>query len=108
MPALDPTSGAARGTTMTRVANATTMGLLLVAILAPGAYSQSTAPAVPLFDNLGNHHYQITTRAPLAQRYFDQGLRLYYGFNHAEAIRAFEHAARQDPTCAMCYWGIAL
>lgn len=42
------------------------------------------------------------------QRYFDQGLRLYYGFNHAEAIRAFEEAARQDPACAMCYWGVAL
>jgi tetratricopeptide (TPR) repeat protein len=43
-----------------------------------------------------------------AQRYFDQGMRLYYAFNHQEAIRAFEDAARLDPKCAMCPWGIAL
>jgi tetratricopeptide (TPR) repeat protein len=63
---------------------------------------------VPLYDDLGSHHYGITTKVPLAQRYFDQGLRLYYAFNHAEAIRAFAEATRQDTTCAMCYWGIAL
>jgi len=61
---------------------------------------------VPLFDNLGSHHHPITTTSPLAQQYFDQGLRLTYGFNHDEAIRAFEEAARQDPNCAMAYWGI--
>ena len=65
-------------------------------------------PAVPLYDNLGAHHYRITTRSPLAQRYFDQGLRLYYAFNHQEAIRAFEEAERLDPECAMAPWGIAL
>jgi tetratricopeptide (TPR) repeat protein len=64
--------------------------------------------SVPLYDNLGNHHYEITTTEPLAQRYFDQGLRLYYAFNHAEAIRAFNEAARLDPNCGMCYWGVAL
>ncbi|MGH8662936.1 MAG: hypothetical protein ACREUX_01600, partial [Burkholderiales bacterium] len=64
--------------------------------------------AIPLYQNLGDHHYAITTRSPKAQRYFDQGLRLYYAFNHQEAIRAFEEAARLDPTCAMCPWGIAL
>jgi tetratricopeptide (TPR) repeat protein len=64
--------------------------------------------AVPLYQNLGNHRYQITTQVPKAQRYFDQGLRLYYAFNHQEAIRAFEEAARLDPQCAMCPWGKAL
>jgi len=75
---------------------------------APGSYAQADHPPVPLYDNLGDYHYAITTRAPLAQRYFDQGLRLYYAFNHAEAIRAFNEGARLDPECAMCYWGIAL
>jgi tetratricopeptide (TPR) repeat protein len=50
----------------------------------------------------------VTTASPLAQRYFDQGLRLAYGFNHAEARRAFRKAQQIDPTCAMCYWGEAL
>jgi tetratricopeptide (TPR) repeat protein len=63
---------------------------------------------VPLYTNLGTHHYRITTAVPEAQEYFDQGLRLTYAFNHAEAIRAFEEAWRRDPTCAMCQWGIAL
>ena len=80
----------------------------LVCVSAPPARAQSAPPAVPLFDNLGTHHYDITPSVPLTQRYFDQGLRLYYGFNHAEAIRAFQEAARRDPDCAMCYWGIAL
>jgi tetratricopeptide (TPR) repeat protein len=84
------------------------LGLALFIGLASNARGQTPAPAVPLFDNLGDHHYAITTAVPLVQRYFDQGLRLYYGFNHAEAIRAFEAAARQDPDCAMCYWGSAL
>ena len=41
-------------------------------------------------------------------KYFDQGLRLVYGFNHDEAERAFREAARLDPTCAICFWGIGL
>ena len=63
---------------------------------------------VPLYDNLGNHSYRVTTRSAPAQRYFDQGLRLYYAFNHQESIRAFEEAARLDPSFAMAHWGIAL
>lgn len=62
----------------------------------------------PLFAGLGDHHHEITTESPLAQEYFDQGLRLVYGFNHDEAIRSFQEAIRLDPECAMCYWGVAL
>lgn len=72
---------------------------------APGAMGRET---VPLYDDLGDHHYDISTEVPDAQRYFDQGLRLYYAFNHQEAIRAFREAQRLDPDCAMCYWGEAL
>ncbi|MBS0165417.1 MAG: hypothetical protein JSR29_05010 [Nitrospira sp.] len=68
----------------------------------------SESAPVPLYNNLGTLHYPITTAVPLAQRYFDQGLRLYYAFNHQEAIRSFQEGARLDPDCAMCYWGIAL
>ena len=63
---------------------------------------------VPLMDNLGTHEHKITTKNPQAQQYFNQGLRLVYGFNHAEAIRAFRAAAKLDPDCAMAQWGIAL
>jgi len=68
----------------------------------------SLSDKVPLYTNLGSHHKRITTRVTATQQYFDQALRLVYGFNHAEAIRSFTRAAELDPTCAMCYWGIAL
>lgn len=64
--------------------------------------------SVPRYDNLGAYHREITTESPEARDYFDQGLRLQYAFNHAEAIRAYEEALRYDPDCAMCWWGIAL
>ena len=62
----------------------------------------------PLFNNLGNHQYPISTKSPQAQQYFNQGLILTYGFNHGEAIRSFQEAIRLDSNCAMCYWGVAL
>jgi tetratricopeptide (TPR) repeat protein len=81
---------------------------MFVASLATlAALAGSPPDTVPLYDNLGNFHRKVTA-APIAQRYFDQGLRLHYAFNHAEAIRAFEEGARRDPRCAMCWWGVAL
>ena len=62
---------------------------------------------VPLYTDLGTYHKDIGTTVPAAQQYFDQGLRLAYGFNRAEAIRSFTRGAELDPKCTMCYWGIA-
>ena len=76
---------------------------------AHGAHAQSGDGARPvLYDTLGSYSYKITTNSAEAQRWFDQGLRLVYGFNHHEAQRAFREAARLDPSCAMCFWGIAI
>ncbi len=61
----------------------------------------------PLFNNLGDLHHPVTTQSKQAQRYFDQGVRLMFGFNHKEAIRSFRSAAHLDPSCAMAYWGVA-
>ncbi|WP_332672852.1 hypothetical protein [Aromatoleum sp.] len=58
--------------------------------------------------DLGTLHFPITTSVRQAQQYFNQGLRLSYGFNHGEALRAFRKARTLDPDCAMCYWGEAL
>ena len=74
----------------------------------PTVSETAASDAPPLWRNLGNLQYRITTSKPLAQKYFNQGLRLTYAFNHAEAIRAFHMAQRIDPQCAMCYWGEAL
>lgn len=56
---------------------------------------------------MGNHHHAIATTSPEAQRYFDQGFDLVFGFNHEEAVRSFTRAAELDPKAAMPHWGIA-
>ena len=73
----------------------------------PAIYGgQADKPGAPVFGNLGDHHMKVTA-TPEAQKFFDQGVRLLFGFNHAEAIRSFREGARQDPNCAMCWWGVA-
>jgi len=62
----------------------------------------------PLFTGMGEFHRVIDTKDPGAQRYFDQGMVLAFGFNHAESIRSFRAAQKLDPECAMCFWGEAL
>ena len=62
----------------------------------------------PLFKGMGAFHMPITTRDTDAQRYFDQGMVLAFGFNHAESIRSFRAAQTLDSDCAMCFWGEAL
>ncbi|MFN4225324.1 MAG: tetratricopeptide repeat protein [Hyphomonas sp.] len=62
----------------------------------------------PLFEGMGDFHRTITTSNPDAQTYFNQGMVLSFGFNHAESIRSFRAAQRLDPECAMCFWGEAL
>jgi hypothetical protein len=62
----------------------------------------------PRLQNLGSHTFRIKTRSRRAQEFFNQGINLSYGFNHAEAMRAFREVARLDPKCAIAYWGQAL
>jgi len=61
----------------------------------------------PLLEGLDVIDYPITTKDSLVQRYFNQGMTLAYGFNHAEAARSFYYATKLDPTCAMAFWGYA-
>lgn len=65
-------------------------------------------PLAPRLQNLGVHTFPVTTKSARAQQFINQGVNLAYGFNHAEAARAFAEAARLDPDCAMAYWGHAL
>lgn len=97
-------------------------GTLVVAIVAAQLSMPTTALAVdpppglladpklvppPRFDGLGKHSRKVSENKD-SQAYFDQGLAFLYAFNHDEAIRAFEHAAKLDPDCAMAYWGVAI
>ncbi len=69
---------------------------------------QAGAPLAPRLQNLGVHKFPVSTKVARAQLFMNQGLNLTYGFNHAEAGRAFAEAARLDPNLAMAYWGQAL
>jgi len=81
--------------------------ILFFAALFLLACNKEEVKQAPLFDNLGTLHLPITTGSQLAQKYFDQGLILAYGFNHEEAFRSFEEVASLDSNCAMAYWGMA-
>jgi tetratricopeptide (TPR) repeat protein len=71
----------------------------------PGMAPTAEKPTM-LLPGLGTLHHKVSTRSALAQKYFDQGLRLIYAFNHDEAVRSFQRAAELDPKLAMAYWGI--
>ena len=87
--------------------------IFMLAFLAAPASAQhghegGAGAATELHPGLGSYHHEIATKNPQAQQYFDQGLTLLYGFNHAEAARYFRRAAELDPDAAMPYWGLAL
>ncbi len=69
---------------------------------------RAKAAIAPNLEGIGTHHHPVTTQSEAAQRFFDQGIKLTFAFNHQEALRAFKEAARLDPDCAMAYWGWAL
>jgi tetratricopeptide (TPR) repeat protein len=77
------------------------------------ALALATAFAAPLAardgaHDHGDHRHPVTTTSHEAQRLFDEGLHLAWGFNHLEAARAFRAAIAADSECAMCHWGLAL
>jgi tetratricopeptide (TPR) repeat protein len=74
----------------------------------PPASLADWARGAKLYGGLGDFRRTVTTGSQEAQKYFDQGMRLMWAFNHDEATRSFAHAAQLDPACAMCYWGVAL
>src|ERR1700739_3724187 len=93
---------------------AATISLCLVIANSVRADPASSSPAAalqasidsanePIFDGLGNLHHPVTstTKSPLAQKFFDQGLSFIYAYNHDEATGSFKQAAHLDPGMAM-------
>lgn len=74
---------------------------------AAAAAPRSSNLVLPVYDALGTYARKVTTASAQAQSYFDQGLRLTFGFGHPTAKQSFREAIRQDSTCAMCWWGLA-
>lgn len=81
--------------------------IILALLFTPAALADPSLLPPPKFDGLGTHTRPVTKNKD-AQAYFDQGLAFLYAFNHDEAIRSFEYAAKLDPDCAMAHWGVAL
>ena len=83
-------------------------GILLCAALPAQdhAHKMQSHP-VALVTGLGDLHHPVSTHNPEAQKFFDQGLRFIYAFNHDEAARSFQHATELDSKLAMAYWGVA-
>jgi len=71
------------------------------------AAHKAQARPVTLVTGLGNLHHPVSTKNPAAQKFFDQGLRYIYAFNHDEAARSFQHAAELDSRLAIAWWGVA-
>ena len=88
------------------------IGLVSVALLTASAAAQEKKAPEKKPDlaltAVGRQHHAIHTSSKEAQQYFDQGITLIYGFNHEEAGRAFEQAAKLDPASPMPLWGVAL
>jgi len=89
------------------------LSLLIVILLgSANAAAQSGKTSEPPLDlartAVGRQHHAILTKNRQAQDYFDQGITLFFGFNHEEAARAFQRAAELDPSSPMPLWGIAL
>jgi tetratricopeptide (TPR) repeat protein len=82
--------------------------LLAAAAFAQHQHPQSAEKRVALLSGLGTHKHPIATRSPEAQKFFDQGLALLYGFNRYEALRSFRRAAELDSKAVMPRWGMAM
>ena len=87
--------------------------IFILLMLCPAAtgqhdHSAEATKSSQLLAGMGYHHHPIATRNAEAQRFFDQGLTLIFGFNHDEAVRSFQRAAELDPKSPMPWWGIAL
>ncbi|MBD2510883.1 hypothetical protein H6G91_27100 [Nostoc muscorum FACHB-395] len=82
--------------------------VLILSLIAPNAAIAQARQPYTLISGLGAIHHPVSTTNAQAQEFFDQGLNLIYAFNHDEAVRSFQHAAKLDPHLAIAYWGIAL
>lgn len=95
---------------MHRIARIALAGAALSAsalFLSAPTHAHTNDPPPIFYDGFGNYTRTISTDSEDAQRWFNQGMQLTYGFNHDEAVRSFEQAAGADPSAAMPHWGIA-
>ena len=84
------------------------LSLCAAQLIAQPLASKNDGEFAVLIDGLGSYSRPITTKSELAQKFFDQGLRLVYGYYSPEATASFKEALRHDPDNPMLHWGLAL
>src|SRR6516225_7580427 len=57
-------------------------------------------------DHLGTVHFPISCTA--VQGKFDRAVALLHNFFYPETVKAFQAIIKEDPSCAMGYWGLAM
>lgn len=106
--ALDPTAAgrnACRG--IDAFGEALDARLAIASEKSPLLLSSVSAASFPLYSGISTSDVGVTGIDGEARKYFDQGVALLYGFNHAAAARSFRKARAYEPECAMCWWGEA-
>ncbi len=58
-------------------------------------------------EQLGTVHFPVSCDASV-QKPFEKGVALLHSFWYEEADKAFQEIAKDDPKCAMAYWGVAM
>src|SRR5438270_264265 len=81
-------------------------GIAISVSAAPAKTNPASSPK--LLPGLGEVHHPVATKNSQAQQFFDQGLKLVFGFNHDEARKSFQRAAELDPKLTMAWWGVSL
>ena len=81
-------------------------GIAISVSAAPAKTNPASSPK--LLPGLGEVHHPVATKNSQAQQFFDQGLKLVFGFNHDEARKSFQRAVELDPKLAMAWWGVSL
>jgi tetratricopeptide (TPR) repeat protein len=69
---------------------------------------EMTRPIAVLVEGTGVYSRPISTDSAKAQQFFDQGLRLTWGYHFPEAVASYQEALRHDLSNPMIYWGLAL
>ena len=73
----------------------------------PGSIKPDSETRAVLVEGSGTYSREISTQNPQAQAFFDQGLRLAWGFYFPESIASYQEAARLAPDHPMPFWGMA-